>query len=686
MVNNLIKEGSPYLLEHANNPVDWYAWGKDAFQLAIEKNIPIFVSIGYSACHWCHVMRRESFENEETATLMNKFFVNIKLDREERPDIDHQLQLVHQMLNGRAGGWPLSIWLTPDKKPFYSGTYFPSEPIHGMPSFNTVISAIQDAFTNKREQLYKQAGSLEAHIQKINKNSFEFNEIEDIDSEKLIKNLLSDYDTIHGGFGSQPKFPNETTLFLLLHESARLKHSLGIESINYTLTSMIEGGIYDQLGGGFHRYTIDAKWLVPHFEKMLYNQGLMIKVLVEAYRVTKNILFKDTIREIIDYLKREMLDDSNAFYSSQNADSEGVEGKFFVWDYEDIKKIISDKQEFNIISKYYDISKKGNWESNNILHVHEKISILSKKFNLKDSEIKKIIEKTKEKLLIVRNNRIKPSKDTKIITSWNSLVIQSIIQASSIFVGEKEKEYLAISKSALDFFISKMIEKNDLFRIYINRKNKVKGFLDDYQYFIAALLEFYRSSLDKTYLDTAKKLFDKSVDLFINIDTGEVYYSTDDHSTIGSKFGDILDSPLPSPIGITLQNSQLLAYYYEKDTKYYRSISKNIISNFQNLYSKVQQISISTFVYSHLLFQNYFTELVVIEDKQQQTLFHMQINETFTPFRLQFSLKDQIKLEISWLKDKINAKQKNCVYICRKFVCSLPLTTIADFKTYINKK
>lgn len=686
MVNRLAKEGSPYLLEHADNPVDWFPWSEEAFEKAkIEKKL-IFVSIGYSACHWCHVMRRESFEDPNTAEFMNTHFVNIKLDREERPDIDHQLQITHQLLNGRSGGWPLSIWMTANKKPFYSGTYFPKSPKYGMPSFLQVLEAVLEAKEKRFDQLQKQAQSLENHLIKINDHVHPDSELGTINSKDLIDELIEDYDPTYGGFGSQPKFPNETRLLLLIHEAARYNHEEGIKTAEKTVESMINGGIYDHLGGGFHRYSVDKYWLVPHFEKMLYNQALMILVLTELYRITKKPLFKQTIKETIDYVLREMIDsETGAFYSSQNADSEGIEGKFYVWSFDEVKTILGNQKQFEIFSSYYKLKPEGNWESTNILHTDRDYETILKKTKLSKPEIEEQLAHAKEKLFEVRNKRIWPSTDSKIITSWNGLMLTAIIKASTLFVGEKTYDiYVKAVENALSFFKKEMITDDNVFRIHVQGNRKINGFLDDFQYLIEAYLEYFQLTSQVKYLDMAKILFDKSISLFMNRESGAVSFSSELHDTIISSYSDTFDSPLPSALGITTQNALKISMLFEDDEQVFHEISKTILRRHQHSTANAHPSSISTFLYSQILYQNHFHEIIYVE-KRNNKEFLLQLNEHFIPFRFQFRINEARDIKFPWIQSKLIESPENYIIICRNFVCSLPLYTFDEVHQYLSQ-
>lgn len=679
-LNNLAKESSPYLLEHAANPVNWFAWNDEAFKLAKEQHKMIFVSVGYSACHWCHVMRHESFENEEVASILNDHFISIKVDREERPDIDHTLQLTFQIMNRRGGGWPLSIFMTPDQKPFYSGTYFPFKSTYGMPGFIDVLKAVINAYETKLEQIQSQSSQIENYLIKIAKPDLD-EDLTSVASLDIISSLSQFYEPSYGGFGQAPKFPSETTIALLLHESAFSSQQAGLKMVFKTLDHMIEGGIYDQLGGGFHRYSVDDKWLVPHFEKMLYNQSLLTSVLLEAFRLTKNPRYQEVVTETLHYVIREMMTSEGGFYSSQNADSENVEGKFFVWNNKDLDFLDQDQK--NIISDHLDITKKGNWEGKNILHVTKTSKDLSTKYSKTESEIQEIITRTKQLMFEEREKRVKPSTDTKIITSWNALMLKSFIKAYRIVTDPQDKELFFNTAVKSINFILDMIEDTIIYRIYNNNKKSIKGFLDDFEYTISALLDFYEVTLTEKYLDTARLLFKYSLDYFYDNDLGGFFFSLADHKTIVTRYKEYLDSPLPSANAYAVENALRLAFFYDQEANFYQIIAEKTLRQLK-IASEQDFMSLSSMIYVKQLFLNHFTEITVSYASQDNQL-HKIVNHIWLPYRLQIdfniSRSDENLDEKNFLKGKKDSK--NAVYVCSNHVCSLPLTNEDQILQYL---
>ena len=687
-VNHLSKEKSPYLLEHATNPVDWYPWSESAFEKAkIEKKM-IFVSIGYSACHWCHVMRRESFENEEVAKILNENFISIKVDREERPDIDHLLQITFQIMNGRGGGWPLSIFMTPDKKPFYSGTYFPLDAKFGMPGFIDVLKAVIKAFQTKQQEVNAQANQVETYIKNIQgpKTPVESN---NLSSSEIIKSFTDVFDNTNGGFGHAPKFPTETGLYLLLHQSAFIQDKAGLNVVFKTLDAMIQGGIYDQLGGGFHRYSVDEKWLVPHFEKMLYNQSLLVLVLVEAFRISKKKMYLETIVDTLEYVAREMQSSSGGFYSSQNADSEGVEGKYFVWEKKELE--ILEKDSKAIVCDYFDVSEHGNWEGKNILHIQKTIEHLSERYKKSQDQIREIVANSKKIMFEIREKRIKPTTDNKIITSWNALMIKAYLSAYRVTSNIEQKENLLMTvKHGLNH-LQQMIEGDVIYRVFIEDKKSIEGFLDDFQYTISAFLDYYELSLDEIYLERAKGLFKYSIENFYDKEHGGFYYSLSRHDTIITRFKDTLDSPLPSPVAYAVHNCARLAFFDMESEQIYNDILKKTLLA-TNYSPRIDIMSQASMIYVQELIKNHFTEITVMMNNKKDSLTQNQllndINSEWVPFRIQIqadiSKVAKETLEKEFLAGKNVEKGEIQVYICQNYVCSKPFSKKEDILLYLS--
>jgi len=470
--NKLGDETSPYLLQHAKNPVHWYAWNEESLGRAKKENKPIFLSVGYSSCHWCHVMAHESFEDNEIAKIMNENFVNIKVDREERPDLDDIYQKVCQMSTGQ-GGWPLSVFLTPEQRPFYVGTYFPSIDSYGRPGFGSLCRQLAQSWKEKPKDIEKAADNFMQSLDKLK----QFPTPSKIDRSVLDEaaiNLLQIADTTYGGFGQAPKFPNASNLSFMFRYSKLSGISKFEKFALLTLKKMAKGGIFDQIGGGFHRYSTDARWLVPHFEKMLYDNALLPIVYSEAYQITKDPFFANVVKKTLDYVIREMTSSDGTFFSAQDADTNGEEGQTFVWKKQEIEKILG--EDSDIFCIYYDVTDGGNFEGKTILANNINASSLGFKFGKNESEIQNIISKCSDKLLEVRNKREQPGKDDKVITSWNGLMISAFLSGYRITGNSK---YLDVAKKSLDFFENNFEKNHILHRTFKNGEPKLNGYLDD---------------------------------------------------------------------------------------------------------------------------------------------------------------------------------------------------------------
>ncbi len=551
--NKLTNEKSPYLLQHATNPVDWYPWGNDAFEKARLENKPIFLSIGYSTCHWCHVMAHESFKDQEVADLMNETFVSIKVDREERPDIDKIYMTVCQMMTG-SGGWPLTILMTPDKKPFFAGTYFPKKTRFGRLGLVDLIKRIKELWKNQRNNLLNSADQVNFSLNNVDQESLG----EQINENTLIKTyeiLSRQFDEKNGGFGSHPKFPTPQNLIFLLRYWKRSGEEKALQMVETTLQSMRKGGIYDQIGFGFHRYSTDSNWLVPHFEKMLYDQALLTIVYTEAFQATKKVEYKKTAEEILTYVLRDMLSPEGGFYSAEDADSEGEEGKFYIWSKDSLTSIL-DENELNIAIKTFNINESGNYQDeatrkktgNNILYLQI----------FPNQKLQEKIERIRSKLYKEREKRVHPFKDGKILTDWNGLMITALVKASVAF---QEKKYLIAAKKAVEFVFSTLREKNGrLYHRYKDGISEIPGFLADYSFFIWALIELYEATFNVFYLKSALELHQAQLDHFWDKEIGGFYFNADDSEQLLTRPKEIYDGAIPSGNSIALLNLLRLSY------------------------------------------------------------------------------------------------------------------------------
>ena len=541
MPNRLANETSPYLLQHANNPVDWFPWGAEALDKARDEDKPILLSVGYSACHWCHVMERESFENHEIAAQMNEGFVSVKVDREERPDIDSIYMTAVQAMTGH-GGWPMTVFLTPDGKPFYGGTYFPPEDRGGMPSFPRVLEAMSDAYQNSKGDILQNTEHLLERMRQMSAVGQQgFEPLTEEVMRLAMRKAASDFDDRHGGFGLQPKFPQPMTYEFLLRHYLRFEDSDALHMVELTLQRMAMAGIYDQIGGGFHRYSTDAFWMVPHFEKMLYDNALLVRLYLHAYQITGNPLYRRIVEETLEYVTREMTAAEGGFYSAQDADSEGVEGKFFIWLPHEITDALGDA-DGEIINRYFGVTPHGNFEGRNILRVAMDASNLAREEGMDAGEFGELLARAKSKLLAVRNERIAPGLDDKILTSWNGLMLAAFAEAAAVLGRE---DYAEVAERNAEFLLANLLRNGRLLRTYKDGTAKLNGYLEDYAFLIDGMLALHEVNFSRETLDSAIELGNSMVELFWDNATGQFFDTGHDHEQLVVRPKDLTDNAIP---------------------------------------------------------------------------------------------------------------------------------------------
>jgi hypothetical protein len=510
--NRLAQEPSPYLRQHASNPVDWFPWGDEALAKAKAENKPILLSVGYSACHWCHVMAHESFESPDIARLMNDWFVNIKVDREERPDLDQIYQGVVQLM-GQGGGWPLTVFLTPDLRPFYGGTYFPPQDKYGRPGFPKVLQALHEAWVSKPQEIERQAESFREGLGELASYGLDAapSALSAADVVAMGERMLRHVDPVNGGFGSAPKFPNPMNVALLWRAWRRSGSAPLSDAVVKTLERMALGGLYDQLGGGFHRYSVDERWLVPHFEKMLYDNAQLLHLYAEAQQVAPRPLWRKVVEETVEYVRREMTDARAGFYAAQDADSEGEEGKFFVWRPEEVRAVLPPEQA-ELVLRHFRISPQGNFEhGTTVLEVGVPVAQLAVERNLSEAEVERELNAARRVLFDVREKRVKPGRDDKILAGWNGLMIRGLALAARVF---ERPEWTRLAASAADFVLAEMWDGSRLARSYQEGKARIDGFLEDYGDFAAGLTALYQATFEVKYLEAAAALVKRAVELF----------------------------------------------------------------------------------------------------------------------------------------------------------------------------
>jgi len=582
MTNQLKKSTSPYLLQHAENPVNWYMWSDEAFETAKKENKPIFLSIGYSTCHWCHVMAHESFEDERTAEILNKHFISIKVDREERPDIDSVYMAVCQAFTGN-GGWPMSIFMTWDKKPFFAGTYFPVQSRYGMPGFSDLLTAIAEQWEGNRSELLKSAEDIISHLKKSESSSISDK------SENLIDNAVEhfkrSFDSIHGGFGRAPKFPTPHNLLFLMMYSKISNDTLSMKTVEKTLLQMRKGGIFDHIGGGFSRYSTDKYFLAPHFEKMLYDNALLIIAYCAAYSMTKSLIYLNTAKETADYVLREMTSLNGGFYSAQDADSEGVEGKYYTFTLEEILNFLGEEKGTKF-AQSYDITSEGNFEGANIPNL------------LKSNDLQSDFSNEKRKLYDYRKQRTNLHLDDKILLSWNAMMIAAM---SMLYRISHKEQYLKAAQKAQKFLEQNLCEGLRLYTSFRDGKRSEQAFLDDYAYYVSALIELYNSTLDSNYLDKAKVFCHKAVGRFTDNENGGFFLCQSDNSELFMNPKETYDGAIPSGNSVMAYNFVRL-YQLTEDEKY-RELAERQIA-FLSAQATEYPAGHSLFLVAKLLYEN----------------------------------------------------------------------------------
>jgi len=690
--NRLTNEKSPYLLQHAHNPVDWFPWSEEAFEKALRENKPVFLSIGYSTCHWCHVMERESFEDIETAELMNKIFVSIKVDREERPDIDNIYMTVCQMMNG-SGGWPLSIIMTPDKKPFFSGTYFPRESRYGRIGFKELINNINEAWVNKRSEIESSADELTSYLHKINNSSGAAIKLNPDILTIAYNNFETRFDPVNGGFGSPlrrsesgaspPKFPSPHNLMFLLRYWKRTSDDKVLEIATKTLTEMRKGGIFDHIGFGFHRYSTDKNWLVPHFEKMLYDQALLIMAYTETYQATQNYDFKKTAVEIILYVLRYMTSPEGGFYSAEDADSEGIEGKFYLWTEDQLLKILG-QDDANIVFKVFNTNPSGNFHQEtvgkttdeNILHLSKPLDELAINLNFDKNNLVQRMESIRQKLFTERENRVHPYKDDKILTDWNGLMIAALAKAGSIF---DNNDYIVAAEKSFSF-IEKYLTNKDgkLLHRYRDRDSSITGNIDDYAFLIWGLIELYEATFKANYLIKAVELTDIVLKHYWDEPNGGFFFTPNFGENLLVRTKEIYDGAIPSGNSVMLYN--LIRIARMTSVSVYENYANSLIDYFSESVQKVPSGS-SFFLSAFEFMIGPSYEIIIVgnrENPETQNIINS-INQKFIPNKVMI-LKDPTNLEFSLAFEYLNSysqiNSKSTIYVCKNFQCKLPTTDI----------
>jgi uncharacterized protein YyaL (SSP411 family) len=683
--NRLIEETSPYLLQHAHNPVDWLPWGNEAFERAQKEDKPIFLSIGYSTCHWCHVMERDSFEDEDIAEIMNEHFVSVKVDREQRPDVDEIYMNAVAMMTG-SGGWPLSVFLTSEGKPFYGGTYFPPHDSYGQPGFERVLLSIAEAWKNRRQELVGSAAKMSELLQSPASpigNSNLSTEILD----NAFTSFQSVFDAVNGGFGTAPKFPQPINLSVLLDYWHRTADNEAMNMVEKTLDAMAAGGIYDHIGGGFYRYATDAQWLVPHFEKMLYDQALLSKVYLQAYQTTRQERYAQIAREIFDYVLRDMTDPTGGFYSAEDADSEGREGTFYLWDPEQTASILNEEQA-RLFNAYYGITNEGNFEEcKTILNITTSMKQLEKEFQKNQTAIENILRTARTRIFQERSKRIRPHRDEKIITAWNGLMISSLAYGGAVI---DEEKYIEAARRSAEFILSTLRQNGRLMRYYRDGQVVEKAFLDDYAFIAMALLDLYEATFDVKWLIEAKSLCNEMIELFADMERGGFFLNGKDSEKLIARTKPGSDGAIPS--GNSVAALVLLKLGRLTLDQHFNELGGKVLETFS------QQLERAPAYSSAMLRALDFRlgpaqEIIIAGNADEPDVKQMLrlIHGTFLPNAVVL-LHEPDKANsalydiVPFIKNQIAIEGKATAYVCENYVCKEPLNNISEFENLIAGK
>ena len=670
--NRLQYESSPYLLAHADNPVDWYPWGEEALQKAREENKPIFLSIGYASCHWCHVMERESFENEDIAALMNKYFINIKVDREQRPDLDQIYMSFTTALTGR-GGWPMSVFLTPDLKPFFAGTYFPPDDRPGMPGFRRVLTEIGLAWESERDKILESADYIHTELSKrLAPTSGRALLTADM-IKRGAQSLLQQFDQRFGGFGNRPKFPHPLELSLFLRYYTRSGELGYLQAAEKALTAMAHGGVYDQLGGGFHRYSVDERWLVPHFEKMLYDNSLLTCLYADAYRITGRDEYRTIVRRTLDFMLREMTDEAGGFYSALDADSEGEEGKYYLWDKAEIDAVLGADAEW--FSRYYGVTDGGNFEGRNILHVTAEADRIRQELG---DDFTKRFELARRKLMTAREKRVRPLTDDKVVTSWNGLAVSAFCYGYQVTGDER---YLQAARRNAAFVQETLYQDGRLIHSWRDGRHSEGRFLEDYAYYLRGLLDLYATDLGENdrWLTFARSLADSAVALFMD-DDGTLYLREADLPDLIMRPRDEVDGALPAPGSVLIQSLLRLSRLTD-DNRYMELAQQALRAVSPMMERNPNAMSTALAALDYLLGDK--IEIVIVGDSPVRTEMVTEVYRRYLPHALLAVSADGHE-DLPLFEGRTAKDGQTVAYVCRNSVCRLPVSTLEEFREQLD--
>ena len=681
MPNRLSQETSPYLLQHSDNPVDWYPWGEEALSRARDEDRPILLSIGYSACHWCHVMERESFENEEIASLMNENFVNIKVDREERPDLDAVYMEAVQMLTGR-GGWPMTVFLTPEGRPYYGGTYFPPEDRQGMPGFPRLLAAASEAYRTNKGEIERVTRQLADQMGRSGQMPRGVNPLTTEVMHTAYSQLATQFDHLNGGFGNAPKFPQPMTPEFMLRYAQHGFNPRALEMVQLTLQKMAYGGIYDQVGGGFHRYSTDAYWLVPHFEKMLYDNALLARLYLHAWQITSNPLYRRITEETLDYVLREMTDTAGGFYSAQDADSEGVEGKFFVWTPDELRAALGPDAE--LVMGHYGVTDRGNFEGANILNVPKDPEDYADERGVSEGELSEAVQRARATLLEIRERRIHPLLDDKVLTGWNGLMLRSFAEAGAAL---NRADYLDAARRNAAFLLDCMRDENGrILRTWRNGQAKLLGYLEDYACLADGLLALHEATLESRWLREANEVAKGIIELFWDDTVGGFYDTGSDHESLMIRPRDVFDNA--QPCGGSVATDVLLRLAVITGNDDFATKAATPIRALQPLLGRAPSAT------GHWLgaldfYVSLPKEIVIVGPVDGEVTRDMleEVGKRFLPNRVVVGVGDPSSPPLAnspLLEQREMQDGAPTAYVCQHYVCQLPVTTAAGLANQLD--
>lgn len=671
--NHLIHETSPYLLQHAHNPVNWYPWGEEALRKAKADDKPILVSIGYAACHWCHVMERESFEDEDTAALMNEHFINIKIDREERPDLDHIYMDAVQAMTG-SGGWPLNVFLTPDTKPFFGGTYFPPERAYNRASWKEVLAGVHKGFHEKRNEILAQAENLTGHL--LSANSFGMQEPGSTESSTtfttaalvtITANILANADTEWGGFGKAPKFPQSFCIQFLLRQYHFTKDEQALRQALLSLDKMIDGGIYDQLGGGFARYSTDTEWLAPHFEKMLYDNALLVGVMAEAYQLTQNEKYAHAIRHTLEFIDREMTSPENGFYSALDADSEGVEGKFYTWQKEEITAVL--QNDSDLFCEFYDVQEQGNWEHTNILRINDPLDQFAARKGIDPGELEALLIQCRKVLLEHRSTRIRPQLDDKILLGWNAMMNTAYTKAYAALGDQVYREKAVCNMQFLESAFA--TTGGSWHHTYKNGAARIPAFLDDYACLIQSYIHLQEITGRGDYLLKARDLVEWVVNNFSEESTGFFFYTHSGQPDVIIRKKEVHDGATPSGNAVMAFNLLYLSTVF--DRKDWRDRSHKLVGSLGNAILKYPT-SFGVWALDMQLITHGLLEIAIAGQRSDEYLAH--IIRSFLPNKIIQGGESNDNIFPLLAGKKSGNNGETAIYLCKEYTCKAPFFTV----------